>query len=414
MRRLVSEFIDEILERGDVDLAASLAHPLPLSLVSHIMGIPKSDQPVVTDWFFRLVERGEGEASVPGAAHQAAQEYSEYVREAVSSRRRSPRDDLFTRLAAWEGTGEMSAEEVVRMTIGMLIAGIHTTESLIATALLLLQQMAEERTVLATSLPSPGSRGASCWRSSSGVYPATMSSARFNDVHEERPCDPSPRLAVCRSELIIVDIRRPDEQTTEEARFCLGPIASVCTNRPLLTLVVQIGEMVRISVEQVWLLNGNENAFCARTPTEEKGEMTLAPSVFADAHALGRAVADETCAGVQEVARNGRPYLLGCPRGRGPLSTYMALARSVRAQGRAIFRALASSSWTSTSSTTAVDLLSPPLHAHFSVAGFAARDKLGLERGGSPGRGIDRHHFWRPGPGQPSRLRRASGRRRRH
>ena len=181
MRRLVSEFIDEILERGDVDLAASLAHPLPLSLVSHIMGIPKSDQPVVTDWFFRLVERGEGEASVPGAAHQAAQEYSEYVREAVSSRRRSPRDDLFTRLAAWEGTGEMSAEEVVRMTIGMLIAGIHTTESLIATALLLLQQMAEERTVLATSLPSPGSRGASCWRSSSGVYPATMSSARLND-----------------------------------------------------------------------------------------------------------------------------------------------------------------------------------------------------------------------------------------
>ena len=111
---------------------------------------------------------------MPGAAHQAAQEYSEYVREAVSSRRRSPRDDLFTRLAAWEGTGEMSAEEVVRMTIGMLIAGIHTTESLIATALLLLQQMAEERTVLATSLPSPGSRGASCWRSSSGVYPATM------------------------------------------------------------------------------------------------------------------------------------------------------------------------------------------------------------------------------------------------
>ena len=60
--------------------------------------------------------------------------------------------------------------------------------------------------------------------------------------------------------------------------------------------------------------------------------MTLAPRVFADADALGRAVADETCAGVQEVARNGRPYLLGCPRGRGPLSTYMALARAVRAQ----------------------------------------------------------------------------------
>jgi cytochrome P450 len=157
VRAEVSGLIDQILERGDVDLVANLAHPVPLSLISHIMGIPRSDQPVVTDWFFRLIERQEGEEMAPAEARQAGQEYSQYVRDAIATRRRTPRDDLFTRLAGWESTGEMSAKEVLGMTTNLLVAGIHTTESLIATALLLLQPRGGEREVLAASPASiPG------------------------------------------------------------------------------------------------------------------------------------------------------------------------------------------------------------------------------------------------------------------
>lgn len=108
----------------------------------------------MTEWFFRLCVGEEGEEPVPGAARQAAQEYSQYVHEAISSRRRSPRVDLSTRLAGWEGSGEMSAEEVVRMARGLLIAGIHTTQSLIAKALLLLQPRVHERKALAADPPS--------------------------------------------------------------------------------------------------------------------------------------------------------------------------------------------------------------------------------------------------------------------
>ena len=45
----------------------------------------------------------------------------------------------------------------------------------------------------------------------------------------------------------------------------------------------------------------------------------------------------------------------------------------------------------------------PPLDAHFSVAGFAARETIGpLNAAGSPGRGIDRHHFWHAGLDNPA------------
>lgn len=49
--------------------------------------------------------------------------------------------------------------------------------------------------------------------------------------------------------------------------------------------------------------------------------------VFADAAALGEALASDVMAGVRAARRDGRRYLLGCPGGRSARSTYQALAR---------------------------------------------------------------------------------------
>jgi glucosamine-6-phosphate deaminase len=48
--------------------------------------------------------------------------------------------------------------------------------------------------------------------------------------------------------------------------------------------------------------------------------------VFADAGALGRALAAEVMEGIRVARREGRRYLLGCPGGRSARSTYAALA----------------------------------------------------------------------------------------
>lgn len=51
--------------------------------------------------------------------------------------------------------------------------------------------------------------------------------------------------------------------------------------------------------------------------------------VFPDDSALGAALADEIVAGIDEARVVGQRYILGCPGGRSPRSTYQALAQRV-------------------------------------------------------------------------------------
>ena len=51
--------------------------------------------------------------------------------------------------------------------------------------------------------------------------------------------------------------------------------------------------------------------------------------VFDNASAMGSHLAEEIAAGIVEAGAAGRRYLLGCPGGRSPRSTYAALVALV-------------------------------------------------------------------------------------
>ncbi|MGI5518679.1 6-phosphogluconolactonase [Streptomyces sp. CA-106131] len=61
--------------------------------------------------------------------------------------------------------------------------------------------------------------------------------------------------------------------------------------------------------------------------------MRVAPTVFPDPEALGRALAEEIADEIDRAARDERPYVLGCPGGRSAHSAYRALADEVVARG---------------------------------------------------------------------------------
>lgn len=54
--------------------------------------------------------------------------------------------------------------------------------------------------------------------------------------------------------------------------------------------------------------------------------MSVQPTVFTDPNALGAALADRIAAELVTARAAGRSYVLGCPSGRSPASTYAALA----------------------------------------------------------------------------------------
>lgn len=61
--------------------------------------------------------------------------------------------------------------------------------------------------------------------------------------------------------------------------------------------------------------------------------MTAQLTTFATDFALGAHLAAEIADGVEAAAREGRRYVLGCPGGRSPRTTYRALAATVRERG---------------------------------------------------------------------------------
>jgi glucosamine-6-phosphate deaminase len=134
-------------------------------------------------------------------------------------------------------------------------------------------------------------------------------------------------------------------------------------------------------------------------------------TVFADAEGMGEALAGEIAAGIEEARVQGRRYLLGCPGGRSPRTTYAALARIVaeRSLDLSHLVIVMMDDYVEREGDT-FRRVDPALHC--SVEGFALREIVGpLDRAASIG--IPMHHLWMPDPVDPEaydvRLRDAGG-----
>jgi cytochrome P450 len=149
IRDRVVQLIDVIIERGEGDLAREFAQRLPLTMIAELWGVPAAEHGLLEDWFVRMVARVPGQLEMPEDVGVAAAEMESYIAAALDERRKTPRDDLLSTIAEAVDDGRMAEEEVDGMTRILLIAGIHTTSTLIANSLLLLAPRPGDRRLLA-------------------------------------------------------------------------------------------------------------------------------------------------------------------------------------------------------------------------------------------------------------------------
>jgi len=127
----------------------------------------------------------------------------------------------------------------------------------------------------------------------------------------------------------------------------------------------------------------------------------LVPRVVADEAELGRVAAELVCAGLAPAARAGRAYLLGCPAGRSPRTTYATLAERAAADGLDLSRLhlimmdefveAAGGGWRLC-----------PEDAHYSCRGFGEREiRRRLNAGRAPKRQVPRENLHWPAPRDP-------------
>ncbi|MFI0409342.1 cytochrome P450 [Actinomadura sp. 3N508] len=142
VERLVGELLTPLAEEaGEVDILRRFAFPLPASVISEIIGVPRADWPRFQQLFrdVTLAMEPSPQPAQLAIADAAAVEIDAYFEELVDRRRKHPEDDLVSTLLEAEDDGErLSHRELMSLVQFLFGAGFESTTNLIGNGLLAL------------------------------------------------------------------------------------------------------------------------------------------------------------------------------------------------------------------------------------------------------------------------------------
>lgn len=148
IRHLSRELLDKRIEHGAMDLAADYSVPLPMMVISEMIGIPITDWPRFKRWSdgilklsytMRGMERDEEAATAVSAFTEVSAEMNSYLTEMIAQRQVAPKDDLLTRLVEAEVDGErLTQAEILGFFQLLVVGGQETTTNLINNTILCL------------------------------------------------------------------------------------------------------------------------------------------------------------------------------------------------------------------------------------------------------------------------------------
>lgn len=157
IRAITGELLGGAAAAGELEIVSQLAYPLPVRIISEMLGVPVEDHPRFAGWSARLAHSlqpdfgssPEAALSRAEAARAASDEFAEYFRALIGARRAQPADDLLTAMVQAEDDGEMLTEdEVIATCVLLLVAGHETTVGLISNAVLALLRHPDQLALL--------------------------------------------------------------------------------------------------------------------------------------------------------------------------------------------------------------------------------------------------------------------------
>ncbi|MFD6182779.1 cytochrome P450 [Streptomyces goshikiensis] len=130
---------------GAVDLKAEFAYPLPMNVISELMGVDAADHPRLKALFEKFFSTQTPPEEVP----QMMADLGALFSRIVESKRENPGDDLTSALiAASEDGDHLTTEEITNTLQLMVAAGHETTISLIVNAVVALETHPEQRALV--------------------------------------------------------------------------------------------------------------------------------------------------------------------------------------------------------------------------------------------------------------------------
>ncbi|HEX7290424.1 MAG TPA: cytochrome P450 [Conexibacter sp.] len=149
VRARVAELFDGFAGRETVDLAAELAAPLPLWMISELLGVPHADREQMGARIHAVLHREAGDPEIPPSAHRAHAELRPYFAALAAERRRDPREDALTEMVtARLDDAPLSDEVILALCLTLFAAGSETVSNFVSNSLLVLAEHPDERAAL--------------------------------------------------------------------------------------------------------------------------------------------------------------------------------------------------------------------------------------------------------------------------
>lgn len=147
--QITDHLLDQMAAKGRVDLIADFALPIPLTVISDMMGVPEDDRLRFHRWSAKFLEVAAGDPITVLRQFPNGLRMQRFFEKLIRLRRIDPRDDLLTALVNAESGGDrLSEDELLSMIFLLLLAGHETTVNLISTGVLTLLEFPDQLRLL--------------------------------------------------------------------------------------------------------------------------------------------------------------------------------------------------------------------------------------------------------------------------
>jgi cytochrome P450 len=137
IQRITDDLLDAVHQAAadgpdEVDLVDTFTAPLPMTVISELLGVPEEDRRDLLSWSRQAL------GNPPGRQVEGASNLSRYLAGLLAAKRGEPGDDLLSALVAAhdEVDGRLSEEELLGTAVLLVVAGHDTTSNLLGNAVL--------------------------------------------------------------------------------------------------------------------------------------------------------------------------------------------------------------------------------------------------------------------------------------
>lgn len=142
IEEITNYLLERVESRGEMDVIADLALPLPVIVIAELLGVPEDDREKFRTWSEDVIQGSDAAYSDEQRRQRSEQaniELAKYFQDLVGLRREVPQDDLISRLIEVEDSqGKLSEQDLIATCVLLVIAGHETTVNLLGNGTLAL------------------------------------------------------------------------------------------------------------------------------------------------------------------------------------------------------------------------------------------------------------------------------------